>query len=197
MFDSKTEIELSMDNGQRKVVVRWPTDAEWIDRTRLRKFTIRRLGRGVSENVPPEPIESDVKLYNAIALNGAPPVTPAEAGFLLDQMGQAQVTGVRVEGDDAIVEVQILTGEAIHRMRLPKADQVQQFRRASFRLFDLPYGQQQFQLNPDAGGRLYDACNGSSEDYVGAVPVIHKDVVARNVVDFIEREMGPRPHENF
>jgi hypothetical protein len=197
MFDSTTEIELSMDNGQRKVVVRWPTDAEWVDRVRLRKFTIRRLGRGVSENVPPEPIESDVKLYQAIALNGAPPVTPAEAGFLLDQISQASVTGVRVEGEEAIVDLQILTGEAVHRMQLPKMDRVQQFRRSAFRLFDLPYGQQQFQINVDAGGRLYDDCHGSSVDYVGPVPVVHKDAVARSVIDFIEREMGPRPHENF
>src|SRR4030095_8621315 len=92
MFDSKNEIAFearaaSIGTGTQLVAVRWPTDEEWAARARAKKILIRRLGRGVTETVPAEPSEADIKLYQAIAVNGAPSMTAAEAARVVDMIG--------------------------------------------------------------------------------------------------------------
>jgi len=202
MFDLSCEIAFearvaSTGGSPQEVVLRYPTDAEWIARAKARKLIIRRLGRGVSETVLPEPGEAEVKLYQAIAINGAPAMTPAEAQKVLETIGNCDVIGVELEDNDAEVEAVILNGRVKHRMKLPTADQVVKFRRSAFRLLDLPFNQQQLVVTPEAGARLYDECGGKSDDYPKGIPAIHKDAVARAVIDFTDRSLGPRDDGNF
>jgi hypothetical protein len=197
MFDTKAEIEFdalaaSTGGSPQRVVLRWPTDEEWSARWRSRKYIIRRLGRGINQTVPPDPGEADVKLYQAIALNGAPVMTPAEAAKVLDTLAIADVTGVRVEGSEAKVSMMVLTGEVEHTMNIPTADQILTFRRAAYQSLELPFNQQQLRLSPDAGARLYDQCAGKSADYADGIPGTHKDAVAKALIEFIELRFGPK-----
>jgi hypothetical protein len=202
-FDSQAEYAFpaqvaSTGGAPQTIAVRFPTDEEWSARARSRKIIIRRLGRGVSETVPPEPGEADVKLYKAIALNGAPEMTPAEAAQVLTTISTADVFNVQIEGEEAEVEMMTVVGSVRHRMKIPTADQVLSFRRAGFRLLDLPFNQQELRVAPDAGARLYDQCGGRSSDYANGIPGVHKDAVARSVVDVIDQNLGPkRDDTNF
>ena len=202
-FDTKQELEFdppiaSSGGLPQKVVLRWPTDEEWAARQRGRKIIIRRLGRGISETVPPEPGEADLKLYSAIAVNGAPVMTPAEAAKVIEVMAVADVFDVQVEGGEATVEMEVASGRVKHHMRIPTADEVLSFRRAAASVLDLPFNQQEIRVTPEAGARLYEKCQGKSEDYVNGIPNIHKDAAARAVIEFIDRALGPRQDDaNF
>lgn len=200
MFDANAEIELAMRlaGGQQSVLVRWPTDAEWSARAAKRKIIIHRLGRGSSETIPPEPGDADLALYQQIALNGAPTVTRAEAYQIAEVLCAATATGVTVDGDFATVKLTVLTGEVTHVLKIPTADQVISFRRSAFRMLDLPFGTQELRLKPEAGAQLWDTCGGKSDDYAGAVPMIHKDAAARAVVEYLDRHLGPQQDDaNF
>jgi hypothetical protein len=194
MFDEKAEIGMPAPaRVGGNLLVRWPTDAEWAARSRARKFITRNLGRGKRETVTPQPGEPDLKLYEAISLNGSPPLSAAEAAMVLESLAVAIVTDVQVEGNEGCVTMNILTGQVQHYLRVPTADEIFEYKRAAFKLYDLPHGQAQTSFTPEAGARLYDQCNGRSgpEAYKGAVPGPHKAEAVRAVIDHIEQHMGP------
>jgi len=196
-FDSKAEIvipsRVAATNGEvQEVMVRYPSDEEWAARSRSRKIIIRRLGRGMTENVPPPPSDADVRLYESITLNGAPKMTPAEAAKFLEMLSQADVYNVTVEGAEAVVEMSVMTGHVEHRMKIPTADQIVSFRNAGFRVIDLPFNQQEIRVTPDAGARLYDQCGGRSDFYTNGIPSVHKDAAVKAVIETIERTFAPR-----
>jgi hypothetical protein len=201
MFDAKAEFHIQARTagaGIQAIGVRFPTDAEWVERARRRKVLIRRLGRGASETVPAEPGEADARLYEAIKLNGSPALTPAESARILETLATCDVTGVSIEGETAVVDMQIVTGEAKHRFTIPTADQVLTMRRAAVRVVDLPYNVQEVRITPEAGARLYDQLHATSDGYDGPVPGPHKDAAVRASIEFIERELGPKPDDaNF
>jgi hypothetical protein len=199
MFDAKAEIEIAMhlQSGGKSVVVRWPSDEEWAARASKRKILFRRLGRGMSETVTPEPGEADVALYEKIALNGTPTLTKGEAYQVAEALAVASATGVTVEGDRATVTLTVLTGQVSHNLGIPNADQVITFRRGAFRMFDLPFNTQELRLKADAGAKLWDACGGKSDDYAGGtIPAIHKDAAARAVVEYLDRNLGPQQDDS-
>ena len=192
MFDASAEIAMAAPaRVGGTLTVRWPTDAEWAARSRARKFITRRLGRGKSETIAPEPGAPDLKLYEAITLNGSPPLTAAEASMMLEAIGMCLVTNVEVKDNEAVVSMNVVTGPVEHRIKLPTADQILAYRRAAFRQIDLPYGQGQITFTPEAGARLWDQCEGKSESYQGAVPGPHKAEAVRVVIDHIEHHLGP------
>ena len=194
MFDTTAEIELAMrlESGAKSVLVRWPSDEEWAERSKKRKIIIQRLGRGVTETKPPEPGDADLALYGKIALNGTPALTKGEAFQVAETLSTCTITNVEIDGDYATVEMIVLTGPVRHTLKIPSADQVVAFRRSGFRLLDQPFNRQEITLFLDPGGKLWDTCGGKSEDYQGPVPVIQKDAAVRAVIDCIERNLGPQ-----
>jgi hypothetical protein len=195
-FDAAAEIELGLrlESGDRSVVVRFPTDAELAERQRRRPVLIRNQGRGVSEQVPAEPGEPDLALFDKIALNGRPSVTKEEAFQIAEILTSTTVLGVEVDGDRALVTMHVMTGLTVrHSLDVPTAGRVVLFRRGAFKMLSQPYGVQQIRVNAEAGARLWDDCHGSSQDYAGgAIPAIHKDAAVRAVVEFIDHHLGPR-----
>ena len=194
LFDNQAEFTMAAPaRVGGTLTVRWPTDQEWAARSRARRFITRRLGRGKSETVSPKPGEAELKLYEAITLNGSPPLTAAEASMLLEAMGHCLVTNVEVEGNQATVSMNIFTGPVRHRLKLPTADQILEYKASAFRQIDLPYGQAQTTFTPEAGALLWDQCEGRPDPdcYKGAVPAPHKAEAVRVVTDYIEHHMGP------
>jgi hypothetical protein len=193
MFDDKAELAMPAPArlGGAIVTVRWPTDAEWAMRSRARKFITRRLGRGKSETIAPEPGEADLKLYEAISVNGSPALSPAEASMVLEAISMCLVTNVEVDGTEACVSLNVVTGSVQHHLKVPTAEQILQYRRAAFRLIDLPYNQQEIRFTPEAGAKLWDQCEGKGDSYQGSVPAPHKAEAVRAVIDFVDQHLGP------
>jgi hypothetical protein len=199
MFDISAEIVLPAParlGGE--LTVRWPSDAEWIARLKARKFIQRRLGRGVTQTIPPKPSEVDLKVYEAISLNGTPALSMAEACQVLDAIGACSAISGKIEGMTATIELNLPTGVVTHHIKVPSAEQMNEYKLSSFKVLDLPFSQQEITYTPEAGGRIWDACDPKVEGYQGAVPVTHKAECIRAVGDLIDNNFGPRPDEaNF
>ena len=201
MFDSTAEIEMTPRPGSSalaNLTMRFPNDDEWEERSRKRKILIKRLGRGVSETIMEPQGAHDLKLWNQIKLNGAPELTPGEATFVMDLLATCEVTNVEMDGSEAVVDLRVFSTRVQHRLRLPSADEVLKLRQQAAKSLDLPYNMQELRISVSPGARLWDACGGSSKDYTGPVPSLHKDAAVRAVIDHIDLLMAPRnDEENF
>src|SRR5215471_15209232 len=134
MFDATGEYTLNartIDGTKAQVTMRWPTDQEWSDRKRAVRFITTQLGRGRSETESIPSPEADLKIYEAIKLNGAPPISGDEAGRLLDGLGRCEVRNVEMEGNGATVTMSVPGGEVKHRVRVPTAKQARVMREAA------------------------------------------------------------------
>lgn len=198
MFDANTTITMGglrvAGVGKVDVTVRWPTDAEWSQHRNGSKALMHQLGRGASE-LDTDTGEADAKLYEAIKLNGAPPLSVGEASYIIGVIGKCEVTGVELGADEAEVHLQIFSGRVKHTVRIPTLDEVRKLQR-KVRYLTLPYGRQQVKTSLEAGAALWDACNGKAEGYAAEVPSLHKDVAIRQVVAEVEREMAPSHDED-
>jgi len=202
MFDITAEIVVptrpaSKGGALTDVEIRFPTDEEWSAHLKKKKILVRDMGRG-TEHVPAEPGELDIKLYTTIALNGAPVLTPAEAADLLDRLSVCKTLDVAITGVEAEVELLIVKGITHHRMKIPTMDQVTVFTRNCIKRMNLAHGQHTISFNVMAGAQVYDECGGQSADYPSGVPALHKDHVARAVMDAIKEELSvKRNDEDF
>ena len=195
MFDCSKEIKITArtDAGMQLLSVRWPSDQEWDERFLGRKIHVKRYGRGVSETII-DPLPADAKLYDKIKLNGAPPLTPAEANLVVERLATCEVMGVEFDGNEADVEMTVLTGTVHHKLRIPSADQVAKLNRTTH-VLNTPYNMQQIKIGVAAGAALWDTALGSSSDYAGPIPANHKDQAVRAVIEAIDREMGATSDE--
>jgi hypothetical protein len=198
MFDTNTTytIPLRLATGKTDITVRWPTDEEWFLHRKRRRILQRQMGRG-AHTTELDDSAADPQLYEAIKLNGAPPLTPAEANFIVSTISTCNILGVELHADDAEVKLETATGPVTHTLRIPSMDQVRKLENAT-QLISLPYNLQQFRPSLEASANLWDQCSGRVEGYVGAVPNIHKDVAIRNVITALQQEAAPKYDEgNF
>jgi hypothetical protein len=158
--------------GKTDITVRWPADDEWALHRRRSKLIMRQLGRGTSE-MEPESGAADLKLYETIKLDGAPPLSQGEATAIIKAIGRCDVSRVELGADEAEVDLQILTGSVTQK---------------STRYITLPYNSQEVRTNMEAGAALWDACKGKAEGYTGPVPNLHKDRAVRGVIEEIDLE---------
>jgi hypothetical protein len=196
MFDTNTSITIGLRtaHGKTDITVRWPSDEEWGAHRKRRKIMQRQLGRGATETEI-ETGEADAKLYDAIKLNGAPPLSVAEATRIVDTIATCDVLNVDLHAEDAEVQLQTLMGEVKHTVRIPTMDQVRTLQRST-RLITLPYNRQEIKTNLETSTLLWDQCAGRTEGYTGPVPNIHKDVAIRAVVAAIDQEAAPKYDES-
>ena len=198
MFDSTAEYAFPARSGKTKVevVMRWPSDEEWSERHRNRKFITRDLGRGVQET-DVETEAADLKLYQAARLNGSPDLSKAEAALVVRHLEKAEVTDVTLDGEEATVTMTVAGGTVKHVVQIPTADQVMRMQRSAARIFQAPHNQRHTRIYLEPTAKLWDECKGTSGDYVGPVPAIHKDAAIRAVVEQINLEMSAHDDESF
>src|SRR5262245_9909148 len=160
------------------------------------KLLMRQMGRGASE-MDNDTSAADAKLYEAIKLNGAPPLSVGEATTIVQAIGKCDVIRVELGADEAEAELRILTGLVKHTIRIPTMDEVRNLQRTT-RYISLPYNLQECRTSMEAAAALLDACNGRADGYAGAVPGLHKDAVIRQIIQEIERETAANyDPENF
>jgi len=154
------------------------------------------MARGATETEV-DTSEADAKLYDAIKLNGAPPLSVAEAGKVIETIAVADVMNVELHAEDAEVELQTIAGEHKHTVRIPTMDEVRVMQRST-RLIMHQYNRSEIRTNLESSATLYDKCGGRVEGGNGPVPNIHKDAVIRAVIAAIEQENAPKNDEaNF
>lgn len=191
MFEANFTVTIGLRTTQGKtdIIVRWPSDEEWAKHHKGTHLRQRSLGRGVGLNAI-ETAQADAKLYETIKLNGAPPLTPGEASYIIQAISRCVVTNVDLGATDAEVELNTLAGDAKHTLRIPFMDEIQAFQRTTQHM-SLPNNVMEARANLEAGAELWDKCGGRHTGYEGPVPIIHKDAAIRAVIQAVENEASP------
>jgi hypothetical protein len=193
MFNTTKSVNLTArdDKGNRtKIDVRWPNDQEWEERTFSKKAIVTRLGRGKVTTEFVNNLAVDQKLYNAIKLNGAVALEPAEASRIVEALAMCEIRGAELDAQTATVTLGVPGQEVTHTFeRILTAAEALTLRKSGKQV-ELPFNRAEGRVGVMAGAKLWDACGGSSDDYEGDVPALHKDAAIRAVMQAVDSELA-------
>lgn len=198
-FDIQANIATTIrrESGPQEIEVRWPTDEEWIERSKGWSIMVQRLGRGVSETQV-DTAQADIGLYGKIRVNGSPELEAAEAQKVIEALIRCDITDVALSMDVATVSMTVMGGMKVqHTLRIPTTAEVTGFRRAAVRIMDLPHGRQKLRTNLHAGASLWAQCRKEIAGYAGAIPITHQDAAIRAVIEACEVEAEASKDEDF
>ena len=206
VFDRTKNIVITLKHpdGDKKVEVRYPTDDELIRRQLKRKIFIKQQGRGASDTDIPDYSDDDLAIFNKLREGECKDVDVDgyEATLVIERICRAEVLadGVEESSGSYLVKLQIPGGEATHTIKVPSARQLFKYRRAFSSVRDLPRGRQEMTIHMEAAGELYDAMMSKTTAYPqaeGAVPINHKVVVVKTVIDEVEGAVSANDDLNF
>lgn len=199
-FDAGREIAISMQSptGPKRIVLRFPTDDEWIERQRKRKVIVKQLGRGISETIVPDYSTDDLKFAASIRVDkDGPEIDEYEAQRIIDQLSLSEVDDVQQESPAFVVSLRVAGAVTRHYLRMPSAKDIIRYKRSFARILDLPFSRQEVTVNLNAASELYKSISERTENYTGAVPVIHQATVVKAVLESLESGFGVAGSENF
>jgi hypothetical protein len=184
MFNSQSTFVVPVISGGRKECrVRFPTDAEWCERTRKQRSVRRFLGRGKSEFEALDSSVIDVELLERIRQDKDGVLfDAAEAAAVLAKLERAIVDGeCEREGDQFRVALRVPGAVVEHLVGIPTRKQMDKHEASSVKIVGARRAQEiRGFLEPS--GELYDAIVKKSEGYVGPVPIVHKAAVISEVL---------------
>lgn len=192
MFDSTGLFHFTVFG--RPCIVRWPTDAEWCERSRRSKIVRIILSGGRTRTEIPDAERVAADLFAKIQ-DGSEPFDEAEAQFVVDKLEWCEVEASEKLGDRFIVSLRTfgpqpdaedrpLTVHSISRVTLKevKATGKASIDRVDTRKESIT----RVALEPT--GALYDRhlieVTGYAENV--AVPIIHKDAVITEVIRLLD-----------
>jgi hypothetical protein len=182
MFNSKAEFQISIISGGKKTcVVRYPTDGEFADRARRQKIVRSDLGRGKSRTEAPNVQAVDAALFKVIRIDDGPPFSEAEASAVIDKLDRTELREFGDQGDRYVVTLRVAGAIVKHSVRVPKADERFDYRKASLNVVDSRRSTE-FHASLEPGGILYDKLDPKAEGYDGDVPLNHKAAVVSEVL---------------
>ncbi len=187
-FDANSAITINLrtPGGVKTIRVRFPSDEEWSERQRRRKVIIKQMGRGLSETIVANGEDLDAALVAKIRTEQTPEIDPFESMKVVEQLSLADVDDVVPDGDAFRVTMRVLGGTTVHLLKMPSAKDVFEYRRGFARVLDMPYGKQELTINIAAAADLYKRLMTSTENYTGAVPIIHQAVAVKAAVDALD-----------
>lgn len=187
-------IRLETENGPKSASVRFPSDEEWIKRQNKRPIIVRDLGRGRTQNTPPDSSHLDEKLFGAIRADGDA-LDQYEAAAVIEQLARCSVTSVERGAEGFAIAIDTACGEQSCLARIPTQRAVFEFKRSRARAVSLPFNGTEITVNLKAGAALFDQCvsaNGS-----GPWPIIWKNVIADALVTAVESITAGDDGEDF
>ena len=195
MFDMKAEISIPIRSaeGIRQVIVRYPTDSEFLEWRRKKKILQNDLGRDSYEIVPSKPEACDLALVKLIQSDEAPITEEAEAYYILDRLFKTDISSrPEREGSGYTIRMKVMQKvKTSHTLRLPSVKETMDYERQRPPLTLKKFGQQEIRLNYSAAGELYDKLKQFSEGYQGDTPVLHKQEVINVLLQQIRSDEEP------
>lgn len=193
MFSTQAEFICKiLSGGAKQCTLRWPTDAEWCERTRKQKTIRRQLGRGQTAVEAPGSQRSNLDLFEKIRIDkDGPAFDEHDASKALEKLERCEVQSVSRSGDQYSIRATV-TGKRIeveHVLRMPTEKDVFEYGGAAVHRRD---GRREsittVALEP--GGVLYNKLFVSATGYrtngdavtASDIPIIHKDVAIVEVL---------------
>ncbi len=195
VFDAERPMRIRLQGG-KEVVVRFPTDDEWVDWRRRRKVVTKQLGRGKTETLPASQ-EQDAELVAKLVNGDGPEIDEYEAAIIVEELTRADLDEIEPEGDGYRVTLTVPGGTTTsHAVGMPSAKEIIKFRRAYARSIDQG-NRSEITINLQAAADLYAKLCSSSVGYAGKVPIIHQAAALRAAIDSLESGLGVAEPENF
>jgi hypothetical protein len=194
------EVELPDPEGTKVVAVRFPTDDEWIKRSKRRKTIIKDLGRGRSTTDTVGGEKVDAEIFEAIRKDAAVTIEPEEAMVLLDWISTCDVVSAERKAGEVIVTLRLGdASEVEYTMRCPSLKECVTYKRSVGKAYDLQYGQREIIVDISASSKFFDSLLKSVNGYEegSKIPIIHKTVAVRCAVDKAENVMADRSIDFF
>ena len=206
LFDASGQVTIVIrSGGDKKCIVRYPTDAEWANRARKQKIVRKSLGRGKSMPIPQRNEGEDLKLFDLIRQANGDDLEfdAAEASAVVGLLDNARVTDVERNADGYRILLsasgpgtagpRVRSYSTVHVLRCPLISQTLAHGRDSVvRMDDDKLQVLRIALEPSAD--LYNQLVKPelTTGYVpgSPVPITHKFAIIYELISFVEREMS-------
>jgi hypothetical protein len=175
-----------MSGEEKQCKVRFPTDAEWCERTRKVKVLRTNIGRDQYISDVTGQLDADAALLEKIRVDkDGVAFDPAEASRVITQLDSVRVESVERQGTSFQVILSVFGGETTVTLRCPTLRQSSEFEQRSMH-FISGRRSQEWRSNLEPAGELFDALHISNAEYAGAIPITHKYATVREVLDRCE-----------
>lgn len=198
LFDRGKEFEVPiMSGGVKRCVVRWPTDAEWCERTRKQAIVKSNLGRGKSTTDVLNAKELDAALFAKIRIDkDGPEFDDADAVAVIRKLGRCELLGPEDdqppvalrEGDNFRIRFKVPKATVVHVLRGPRQVDIQRYSAASVGVPVDERNHQTFRFKLEPAGELYDAIKVESTGYADGVPITHKEAAIAALLQALQIE---------
>lgn len=188
MFNTKASFTVCiLSDGEKQVDVRFPTDAEFCERSRKRIIIRRVLSAGRTQSEVPNALTADAELFRKICSNGqADAWNDAEASLVIDRLETCRVIDGERTGNEFSITMQVPGGRVIHRLQMPNQKDVNSYGSAAVRsIMTRHHIEDRIRLEPS--GDLWATCKGVAEGYAEGsdIPIIHKDVAVVEMLSML------------
>ncbi len=198
MFDSRNPVQMTiMSGGEKRCVLRYPTDGEWCDASRKRRFVEQSLGRNKSQSRPVGFEEAAAEVFEKVRLDReGPPFDVAEAAAAIMKLEVVDVVDCEREGDEYRITLRCFAGQqehegklvdvfqrVVHRLRIPLQADMLAHARAAIPPPVSWHRQRIFKAYLAPSGELWDKIGRAEAGYAegSAVPITHKDAAVQEL----------------
>jgi hypothetical protein len=193
MFDYNSK-QLTFESPFSKVhvTVRYPTDAEWIGRSKQVSLRNKKLSRTETEVIVEGAEKADAALFDAIRIDNGDPLQDGEATFILRHLEEASIVG-DPEPDGAsqwAIELDTPQGNTSFVLRTPSAREYLDYKPSS--IVEVSGGTA-FRTNLKNIGDIYKRLVVNVAGYAAAVPIPHQEPVVKALMERVGRSTGLRP----
>lgn len=184
LFNRNRHFPLKSTRIGKSVTVRFPTDAEILERQRKIKILSRSLGggRGSMDDVQGTEAAS-AALMEDIYLDGDK-CDPAESAYFIARLFRADIDSCERIGDAFDIRMTVLGGaQTRHVLKVPTVKQSNDYADGAFAAINRAAGVREIRVNPEKDSDLYNKLEDSKgrEGYEStgpdAVPLCHKSAV--------------------
>jgi hypothetical protein len=191
-FDINQPVKLKVirPDGDVTITLRFPTDEEWIERSRRRKIRSRNLGNGKTQSIQNPPDSHNAELVNGLRVGECAEVDLHEAKRILDRISTAAIDGdITREGANLRIPLKILGVSTVHIIRIPTERERGEFLQMS----GVPTISQgnidTYGFNLGGAADLYPKLRKDAIGYTGNVSVVHALAILNAAFEFIDQEI--------
>jgi hypothetical protein len=178
-FSSNAEFEIHiLSGGEKRCILRWPTDDEWCQLTRKRKVLRESIGRGKSQSRVLGAEASAAELFTKVRIDqDGTPFDEAEASAAISKLERCRVVACEREGDAFRITMNVPGGAVVHLVNIPLQSDLMAFSRAAAPPIIEGRRSQEIRTFLEPSGELWAKIGTAVSGYAegSAVPIVHKD----------------------